>query len=60
VHLAGVDAEIRYAGSAPGMISGIFRINVLVPDSLLPVEYPIIVTIDGASSPQSTAYLFVK
>ena len=61
VQVAGVDAEVRYAGSAPGMVSGIFQINVLVPDSLPPGQgNPIIVTIDGTSSPQTTAYLFVE
>jgi len=60
VQIGNTNAEVQYAGSAPGMISGIFQINVLVPDSLLPVEYPIIVTIGGVPSPQSTAYLFLK
>jgi len=59
VQMGNVNADVRYAGSAPGMISGIFQINVLVPDSLLPVEYPIIVTIGGVPNQQS-AYLFVK
>jgi uncharacterized protein (TIGR03437 family) len=60
VQVAGVDAEVRYAGSAPGMISGIFQINVLVPDSLSPGQNAVIVTINGESSPQITAYLFVE
>jgi uncharacterized protein (TIGR03437 family) len=61
VQMGGVDAEVQYAGSAPGRISGIFQINVLVPESLVPGQFqPIIVTIAGTSSPQDTAYLFVE
>jgi uncharacterized protein (TIGR03437 family) len=61
VQMAGVDAEVQYAGSAPGRISGILQINVLVPESLVPGQgIPIIVTIAGTSSPQDAAYLFVE
>jgi uncharacterized protein (TIGR03437 family) len=60
VLMGGVNAEVQYAGSAPGRISGIFQINVLVPESLVPGQgIPIIVTIAGTSSPQDAAYLFV-
>lgn len=56
VQIGNTNAEVRYAGSAPGMVSGIFQINVLAPDS--PGQNPMIVTIDGVPSPP--AYLFVK
>ena len=29
--IGGVDAEVMYAGDAPGMISGIFQVNAIVP-----------------------------
>jgi uncharacterized protein (TIGR03437 family) len=60
VQIGNANAEVQYAGSAPGMVSGIFQINVLGPDSLFPGQNPIIVIIDGVPSPQSTAYLFVQ
>jgi uncharacterized protein (TIGR03437 family) len=51
VKIGGVDAELRYAGAAPGMVSGVVQINVRVPASLaaggaVPVE----ITVGGASS----------
>jgi uncharacterized protein (TIGR03437 family) len=61
VQIGGVDADVSYAGSAPGQVSGIFQINVRVPDSLSPsTGQPIVVTIGGASSPQFTALLAVE
>ena len=60
VQLSGVDAEVLYAGSAPGMVSGIFQINVRVPDSVPGSGNQIVVTLGGMSSPQATAYLVVE
>ncbi len=60
VQISGVDAEVLYAGSAPGMVSGIFQINVRLPDSVSGSGNQIVVTIAGTSSPQSTAYLAVE
>ena len=61
VQIAGVDADVLYAGSAPGRISGIFQINFTVPESLNPSPgYRIVVTVSGISSPQFGAMLAVK
>jgi uncharacterized protein (TIGR03437 family) len=60
VQIGGADAEVLYAGSAPGMVSGIFQINVRVPDSVSGSWNQIVVTVAGTSSPQSTAYLAVE
>ena len=51
VTIGGIDAEVKYAGSAPGMVSGAFQINVLVPRNA-PVggQIPIEVTIGGILS----------
>ena len=51
VTVGGLDAEVKYAGSAPGMVSGAFQINVLVPRNA-PVggQIPIEVTIGGILS----------
>ncbi len=60
VQIGGADAEVLYAGSAPGMVSGIFQINVRVPSSVSGSWNQIVVTVAGTSSPQSTAYLAVE
>jgi uncharacterized protein (TIGR03437 family) len=47
-----VDAVVTYAGSAPGSISGVFQINVQVPNLFFPPQtVPIVITIGGVSSP---------
>jgi uncharacterized protein (TIGR03437 family) len=60
VTIGNADAEVLYAGSAPGMVSGIFQINVRLPDSVTGPGNPIVVTIEGISSPPSTAYIVVE
>jgi uncharacterized protein (TIGR03437 family) len=46
-----VDAVVTYSGSAPGLISGVFQINVKVPDLFSPPPtVPIVITVNGASS----------
>jgi uncharacterized protein (TIGR03437 family) len=47
-----VDAVVTYAGSAPGSVSGVFQINVQVPNLFSPPPtVPIVITIGGVSSP---------
>jgi uncharacterized protein (TIGR03437 family) len=47
-----VNATVTYAGSAPGLVSGIFQINVQIPDlSSPPPTVPITITIGGVTSP---------
>ena len=47
-----MDAEVTYSGSAPGMISGVFQINVKVPDLFSPPPtVPIVITVNGTASP---------
>jgi uncharacterized protein (TIGR03437 family) len=60
VTIGNADAEVLYSGSAPGMVSGIFQINVRVPDSVSGSGNSIVVTVNGISSPPSTAYLAVE
>jgi uncharacterized protein (TIGR03437 family) len=36
VQIAGQNAQVMYAGAAPGLISGVFQINALIPDMLPP------------------------
>ena len=58
VHIGGLDAAVLYAGSAPGQVSGIFQINVRVPDSTS-FGSSLVVTVGGVSSPQFGTHVFV-
>jgi uncharacterized protein (TIGR03437 family) len=47
-----VNADVTYAGSAPGSVSGVFQINVRIPNLFSPPPtVPIVITIGGVSSP---------
>lgn len=49
-----VNADVTYAGSAPGSISGVFQINVRIPNLFSPPPtVPIVITIAGTSSPSA-------
>ncbi|MFN0103412.1 MAG: SBBP repeat-containing protein [Bryobacteraceae bacterium] len=50
VRIGGKDAEVLYAGAAPGLVAGVFQINVKVPDELSPGPQPVVVQIGTASS----------
>jgi uncharacterized protein (TIGR03437 family) len=50
---------IVYAGSAPGDVSGVFQVDLLVPAGLAPGPQPVIVTV-GSSSSQSGVTVQVK
>jgi uncharacterized protein (TIGR03437 family) len=34
-YIAGIQAQVAYAGSAPGLIAGVMQVNVVVPTSIL-------------------------
>jgi uncharacterized protein (TIGR03437 family) len=47
-----VNATVTYAGSAPGLVTGIFQINVQIPDLFSPPQtVPITITIGGVTTP---------
>jgi uncharacterized protein (TIGR03437 family) len=50
VSIAGADAEVLYAGAAPGMVAGILQIKVRVPATVSPGDLPVLLTIGNASS----------
>ncbi|MFN0172646.1 MAG: cohesin domain-containing protein [Bryobacteraceae bacterium] len=51
VLIGGVEAEVLYAGDAPGLVAGIVQVNCRIPSSVLPAyEVPIILRIGTASS----------
>ena len=50
VRIGGKEAEVLYAGAAPGLVSGVFQINVRVPEGLAGGAQPVVVQIGAASS----------
>ncbi len=51
VTLGGVAAQVQYAGAAPGIVSGVLQINVMIPNNVSAGNQPVVVTIGGVSSP---------
>lgn len=51
VRIGGVEAEVLYAGAAPGLVAGVFQVNVKVPDTIVGGNsVPLMVTVGSASS----------
>lgn len=48
--IGGVTAQIQYVGSAPGLVSGVFQMNILVPSGLTPGQQPLQITIGGVTT----------
>jgi uncharacterized protein (TIGR03437 family) len=58
--IGGVQAEVQYAGSAPGLVSGAFQVNLLVPDNAPSGSaVPVVLTVGQASS-QGRATLAIQ
>ncbi|MEO7145564.1 MAG: hypothetical protein ABI165_18875, partial [Bryobacteraceae bacterium] len=52
VSIGGRDAPVLYAGAAPGLVNGVFQINVQVPGDTTSGPAGIIVNIGGQDSPK--------
>lgn len=52
-------ADVLYAGVTPGSISGLYQLNVKVPASVGDGNQPVVVTINGVSTP-ADAYIPVR
>jgi uncharacterized protein (TIGR03437 family) len=51
VNIGGVDATVLYAGSAPGLISGVMQVNAIIPLTVTPgAAVPVVVTVGTAKS----------
>jgi uncharacterized protein (TIGR03437 family) len=50
VTIGGLQAEVLYAGAAPGMVAGVFQINARVPDTAPVGELDVMVTVGAARS----------
>jgi uncharacterized protein (TIGR03437 family) len=48
--IGGLDAQVLYAGVAPGELDGVIQVNIQVPAGLAPGTSEVIVNIGGASS----------
>ncbi len=51
VQISGIDAEILYAGAAPGLFAGVLQVNCRVPGDAAPGPAPIQLIIGTARSP---------
>ena len=55
VQIGGREAEVLYAGSAPGLPAGVMQVNVRLPDSIRRgVDLPLVLTVGDASSSTGT------
>lgn len=51
VRIGGKEAEVLYAGAAPGLVAGVIQINVKIPDDVESGAQPVVVQIGAVSSP---------
>lgn len=52
VQIGGIQAEVLYAGGAPGLIAGVLQINCRVPEGVTPgMSAPVAITVGGIDSP---------
>jgi len=54
-------ADVSFAGAAPTLVSGVFQINIVIPQNL-PTglsQWPVTVKVGGAMSPGVTTYIAV-
>jgi uncharacterized protein (TIGR03437 family) len=60
VRIGGRDAQVLYAGAAPGLVAGVIQINVRVPAEVAPgPAVPVVVQV-GANSSPNTVTLAVR
>ena len=49
VTIGGQEAEVEFAGGAPGLLGGVYQINAVLPEGLAAGRYPVVVTVAGQS-----------
>ena len=50
VTIGGQQAQVTYAGEAPGLIAGVLQVNAIVPASIGTGNQPIVLTVGGVST----------
>lgn len=51
----GIPAQVTFAGAAPGLVSGVIQVNVIVPPGVTPrSSVPVSINVGGISSPAGT------
>ena len=51
--IGGTNAEVTYAGVAPGLVIGVYQVNVRIPADAKVGNLPIVLTAGGAASQKS-------
>lgn len=51
VTVAGREAEVLYAGGAPGLIAGLLQVNIKLPPNVPAGNQPVVLTVGTANSP---------
>jgi uncharacterized protein (TIGR03437 family) len=49
--IGGVTATVEFIGAAPGLVTGVVQINLLVPPGVTGNNLPVSITVDGVTSP---------
>jgi uncharacterized protein (TIGR03437 family) len=57
--IADIDAEVTYAGDAPGLVSGVLQVNLKIPSGTAAGSLPLVLQI-GATPSQSGVTVWVK
>jgi uncharacterized protein (TIGR03437 family) len=53
--VGGIPATVQFAGAAPGLVTGVFQINVLIPANVTPGNaVPVMISIGGITTPLGT------
>ena len=55
ISIAGRDAQVLYAGAAPGLVNGVFQLNVQVPSDTPAGAASVTVNVGGQDSPQGAS-----
>ena len=60
VTIGGQPAQVRYAGGAPGLVSGVLQVNAVIPDGLAAGSQPVVLTVGGNDNLGQKATVTVK
>jgi uncharacterized protein (TIGR03437 family) len=52
--IGGLNATVQFAGAAPGEVTGVIQVNLTVPTGVTGNALPLVITINGVSSPAGT------